>query len=453
MKFNLTLVHPKKDSSGIKFITYIDGNRFVAGLGVTVPTDKWDKKRQRLNSGSDKSLIAVEQEIDDAIHGLKKLYNELAISPDVELTATSLREAYKRQKQGKEGLTEKALSFDQWVDEFMEQLEKGKRFGSSGKALSIGTVKRYRVVHELLTAFRVEKRAGKRVEFDDVDVKFINDWKRWRADGKKIGRKVVRPGVSVNTLSNDMKILKVWLKASYLDELHDNRIWQRKEMQKTEVVPERPRLTIEEMKKLELATFDHLRKGPQGPKSTAHETVRDMFMLACWTCARISDVKRFPEMVKVMWDDNGGKCPSHVEIIQAKTNTPARMPLVKPARKIIEKYEGRLPKLPSGPKTNLVLKEVLKAAGITRSYQKVSTSIDGGKPEMVRVCDTISFHDGRRTAATNLNALGLLTKPELMRITGHSTEAQLNVYIKEDNNRLDESIDRKLKDAFSDWPD
>ncbi len=73
------------------------------------------------------------------------------------------------------------------------------------------------------------------------------------ADGATIGRKLIRPAVGVNTLANDMKILKVWLKQSYLDGMHDNRIWQRREMQKSFVTPERPRLSLDELKKLEVA--------------------------------------------------------------------------------------------------------------------------------------------------------------------------------------------------------
>ena len=43
---------------------------------------------------------------------------------------------------------------------------------------------------------------------------------------------------------------------------------------------------------------------------TAMATVRDLFLLACWTGARISDLKRFPELVSQAWKANGGSCPS-----------------------------------------------------------------------------------------------------------------------------------------------
>lgn len=445
MKYNLLLPNPSRPTNNVQFVTFINKQRVKIGTGVKVETNKWDKATQSIvvKSG-DKELQGIADKLDDAVHAIKKCIRAIEASEDVELTGATVKEALRRKRNELEGMTKQSLSFTQWVDEFMTDLEEGKRFGSSGKALSEGTIKRYRVVHELLKSFRREKRRNQRIDFADVDVKFINDWKRWRADGATIGRKVVRNPVNINTLNNDLKILKVWLKQSYLDQLHDNRIWQRNEMSKTVVVPKRPRLTKDELKQLEGATFDHLRKGPQGPKSSAHEHVRDMFLLACWTAARISDVRRFPELVATMWKDQGGECPRQIEIIQSKTNTYARIPIISPAKRIIDKYDGKLPNLPKGPKTNRVLKEVIKAAGITRSFQKVSTSIDGGKPEMVKVYDAISFHDARRTCLTNFYLLNVMTVAELMLISGHSTEAQFFQYIELDKQEMLDQAAEKL---------
>ena len=50
--------------------------------------------------------------------------------------------------------------------------------------------------------------------------------------------------------------------------------------------------------------------------------VRDMFVLACWTGARISDIKRMPEMVSEAWKNNGG----HV-LITSRLFRPKPMPL------------------------------------------------------------------------------------------------------------------------------
>ena len=447
MDYKLSLKRPNEERTAIQFIAFIQKRRFKTGIGVSVSTADWDKDAQRIKTGSSAPLMKLQQKLQKEVDAILDIEMQIVASGEA-LTVESLRDGL-NEKNDNEAIVikKKGMSFDKWVDGFMVELAAGKRFGSSGKALSVGTAKRYKVVHELLKAFRREKRKGRTIEFAHVDVAFINDWKRWRADGATIGRKLIRPAVGVNTLANDMKILKVWLKQSYLDGMHDNRIWQRREMQKSFVTPERPRLSLDELKKLEVADFEHLRKGNQGPRSSAHNTVRDMFLLACWTAARISDVKRFPDLVQTMWDDEGGECPKLIEIIQGKTETFARMPIISPAKRIIDKYEGKLPKLPNGPKTNRILKEVIKAAGITRSFQKVSTSIDGGKPEMVKVYDAISFHDARRTCLTNFYLLNVMTTAELMLISGHSTEAQFFAYIKIDKQLMMDRAAPKLLEA------
>lgn len=447
MDYKLSLKRPNEERTAIQFIAFIQKRRFKTGIGVSVSTADWDKDAQRIKTGSSAPLMKLQQKLQKEVDAILDIEMQIVASGEA-LTVESLRDGL-NEKNDNEAIVikKKGMSFDKWVDGFMVELAAGKRFGSSGKALSVGTAKRYKVVHELLKAFRREKRKGRTIEFAHVDVAFINDWKRWRADGATIGRKRVRPAVGVNTLANDMKILKVWLKQSYLDGMHDNRIWQRREMQKSFVTPERPRLSLEELKKLEVADFEHLRKGNQGPRSSAHNTVRDMFLLACWTAARISDIKRFPDLVQTMWDDAGGACPQRIEIIQGKTETFALMPIISPAKRIIDKYEGKLPKLPNGPKTNRILKEVIKAAGITRSFQKVSTSIDGGKPEMVKVYDAISFHDARRTCLTNFYLLNVMTTAELMLISGHSTEAQFFAYIKIDKQLMMDRAAPKLLEA------
>lgn len=451
MKYNLTLARPNTDETVVQLIAYINKQRLKVGLGVTVPTRVWDKDNQRIKTGTSKDLIALQTELDNSVQAIINLHNQLVVNDGVELSIEAMKEGMKRLKDGKVGASAKQRSFDQWVDEFMMELEQGKRFGANGKALSDGTKKRYRVIHALLNDFKRENRSNRRIEFADVNVQFINDWKRWRADGVKVGRKVIRKPVNVNTLSNDLKILKVWLKQSHLDGLHDNRIWQRVEMKKTVVTPDRPRLSIEELKTVESANFESLRKGPQGPKSSAHEAVCDMFVLACWTAARYSDVSRFPELIKEGWKQNGNKCPETVEIIQAKTNTYAGIPITAPAKRIIEKYNGDLPKLPSGQKTNRILKEVIKAAGITRSYQKVDTSIDGGTVKNVKVYDEISFHDARRTCLTNFYKLRVLPVSDLMLISGHSTEAQFYQYIKIDREERLKEISSIMRDRLKDF--
>ena len=293
-RFNLTLATPSKPKSRVKLIAFVGKGRFKYSLpNVTVDPKTWIPKSKgrsaQIDTGFDTALLAQQQRIDEEVNKVREAVANLALNK-VTLSVEALRAAL----QPKTAKVHESMTFCMYVDNFMQRLEDtASGLGSQGKALGEGTKKRYKVTKNLLDAYKVERLRGRRIKFTDVDADFINDWKRWRADGKTIGRNVVREPVSINTLNNDLKVLKVWLKSSYLDNLHNNRIWQRDEMRKGCGEACAPRLTLEELGAVEQATFDHLRKGQPRP-DPAHKDVRDMFLLACWTAARIGDVRRFP---------------------------------------------------------------------------------------------------------------------------------------------------------------
>ena len=239
-RFNLTLATPSKPKSRVKLIAFVGKERFKYSLpNVTVDPKTWIPKSKgrlaQIDTGFDAALLAQQQRIDEEVSKVREAVANLALNK-VPLSVEALRAALKP----KTAKVHESMSFCMYVDNFMQRLEDGKRFGKTGKALGEGTKKRYHVTKKLLDAYKVERLRGRRIKFTDVDADFINDWKRWRADGKTIGRNVVREPVSINTLNNDLKVLKVWLKSSYLDNLHNNRIWQRDEMRKVVVKPVRP---------------------------------------------------------------------------------------------------------------------------------------------------------------------------------------------------------------------
>ena len=87
-------------------------------------------------------------------------------------------------------------------------------------------------------------------------------------------------------------VLKSWVKESYQREVHENRKWEAKFFVPREVKTTKAHLNMEELKMLEAVKFPA--KGKYGGTITAKPAVRDIFLLACWTAARISDAVRFP---------------------------------------------------------------------------------------------------------------------------------------------------------------
>ena len=437
MKYNLTIDRPKDDTTNVKLISFINKRRFVVGLGVTIPTKSWDKTSQRLKAGTSKDLIALQSEIDNAVQAIVNLHNQLVVNDGVELSVEAMRDGVKRMRDGKVGVAEKVLTFNAWVDEYIKEMERGERLNSKGQQITETTIKKHRTVQKQLLAF-TKKVWGRPIRFDEIDQRFVEKYQTFR--GKQ--------GVGVNTIAKDTAVLKSWVKESYQREVHENRKWEAKFFVPREVKTTKAHLNMEELKMLEAVKFPA--KGKYGGTITAKPAVRDIFLLACWTAARISDAVRFPEIVAAAWKANGNKCPDSIEFVQSKTNSLVTMPLLPPAKRIIKKHKGQLPKMPNQQKVNSILKEIVKEAGITRQLQMADTSVNRSGLKSVPLYEKISFHSARRSFATNVYQSGVMSLGELMSLTGHESEASLMVYLEVTREDVSKRATEKLLAAFKD---
>ena len=205
-------------------------------------------------------------------------------------------------------------------------------------------------------------------------------------------------------------------------------------------------LTLEDLALLEAVELPS--KGKFGQTITALETVRDLFLLACWTGVRISDLKRFPELIKDAWDDNGGSCPEYITFIQTKTNSPVKVPLLDAAQRIINKHNGSLPEAINEQKMNATIKKVLELAGITRMVETPSTSMTASKALRKPIYELVTLHTARRTFATNMHSLEVLSVNELMSLTGHESESTLKTYLNIDRLETSSKASEKIREAL-----
>ena len=90
-------------------------------------------------------------------------------------------------------------------------------------------------------------------------------------------------------------------------------------------------------------------------------------------------------------------CPSSLSFVQSKTNTPVEVPLLDAAQRIINKYNGRLPKAMNEQKMNVTIKKVLAHAGLTRIVELPSTDPYKPKPKKQPLNELVTLHTARRT--------------------------------------------------------
>ncbi len=177
-------------------------------------------------------------------------------------------------------------------------------------------------------------------------------------------------------------------------------------------------LSLDEIKLLQAKKFER----------DTHQIAIDLFLFACHTGLRISDVNQVKEaMVK----EKKGKMI--LRLNTQKTKEKAEVPLSRFAMHVLEKYNYNL-KQYSDVNVNKYLHEALKTIDEFKEYY-----VYGARNEDAPKHDLITFHTGRRTFITNLvnNNVNLNA---IMKMTGHKKISTLQEYINPDYELITENI-------------
>ena len=408
-------------------------------MGLSVPSDRWNKGKQRIkvlasiHNNERMDYEVLNKRLDTHENLIHSIVHELTIDLGKAPTWLEFKEGWKRKIQGKQRASMKHLTFNQWVKEFIEDAP--NRLNGKGKKISHRTIQKYNTVYTQLCQYSI-KHIGHQISFKDWNRELLDGYKRFRA----------KQGLNINTIAKDVKVIKMWLKESYSTNLHDNRAHMETYFSPKQVKTLKVHLTLQDLTLLEAVKLPSI--GKLGQTMTAMETVRDLFLLACWTGVRISDLKKFPELVKDAWDANGGSCPSSLSFIQSKTNSPVKVPVLDAAQRIINKHNGSLPEAINEQKMNATIKKVLQLAGITRMVETPSTSMTTSKAIRKPINELVTLHTARRTFATNMHSLEVLSVNELMSLTGHESESALKTYLNIDRLETSSKASEKIRKAL-----
>jgi len=433
MKYNLSQQVAQashQDESSINFISYLNGKRFKYGLGISVPVKGWDKKKQRAKNGSSH----MQPELVAAVNRIQEVHNQMQ-DEGVLITPQSLRNRIEMkevevQEVVLDNLVEdNAMGFSQWVEQYINDCASGDERQPNGKKITLRTIQKYRTVQSQLQDFAV-KVWGKKIRWKDIDSSFLGKYKSYRAN----------QGLAINTIGKDQAVLKFWIKTAYNREVHDNKKWREKVWQKQEMKIKKPALTEAELKTLREAQMSR----------DSLNVCRDLFLVSCWTGARVSDLKRMPEIIKDAWNQNGESCPSALSFVQSKTGNSVMVPVLPELRTIIEKWNGDLPALPAEQKMNKRIKEVGQEAGLDRIVELVSTKAnEQGVIHKFPFHQMLTNHTGRRTFATLLYKRGIMSNGQLMSLTGHSSETAFLRYLDITTEEISEVAMKLALKAFS----
>jgi integrase len=347
--------------------------------------------------------------LDKVETSVKDVFRRFLNENDNKLPTT---ETLKRLLEAAFGKTEQsARTFMSFFNEIIESTRDHKRTNpKTGKPISANTLKTYTTTFKHLTTFEQERKRN--INFNDIDMDFYDQYKAFLID-----KRALKP----NTLGKHFQIIKLVMNEAFERGLTTVRLSRRFVTIRQNV--DHIFLNAEELKLLETLDISH---------SVKLERVRDLFLVGCFTGLRYSDFSKLS--VQNINAEN------MFEIKQQKTGDPVIVPVHAVVKRIIDKYNGSLPKAMCNQKMNKYIKEAASFVPELNALVSVPLLKNGTTVYIQKKkYELITTHTARRSFATNLIAAGIPAFI-VMAVTGHKTEKAFNRYIKLTNSDKAKSL-------------
>jgi len=351
VKFYLN--RPKAARSPIIAAVAAFGYRIRYSTGITINTALWDAKNQRMKPLTDLcakiniSLAAIRDKADNIITAHKIDRDPLAPEDLITMLQSDHQKAVSKT----------------FKDQFTEFI------ADKARTSKPSSMKRYNSCLQLVEEYRpgLKKLTG------DI----LEDFTKWMLQNK----------YSANYVKKMVSLLESF--SNFTGNPVKGRVKVRS------VSSNKVYLSPEDLNKLESVKINTL------PVAR----VRDIFVFACWTGMRHSDLVAFnPSMVVNL---QGTKCLSFVS---QKTGNRSVVPLAAVCLEILTRYSGTLPRVPTDQRFNIMIKEACKLAGITEQVQISKLQGETRVPLSVPKYKAVSSHTARRTFVSNMTNLGLNNK-------------------------------------------
>ena len=322
----------------------------------------------------------------------------------------------------KEGIDAERAKIWNFLNRFCEEIKSGNRLNGHNR-YAPGTVK---------ARFRFRKL------YDQFDRKHRFTWYQIdRAFVTKFFVFMEKNDYMVSAQNKYLVDLRAIVNYAYLDGIHDNdRAMQYFSKKKIE----------DDDKAIEIyLTETELQALYEMPLSGKQDEVRDIFLVGCYTCQRVSD---YNDIDKDCFTTTAKGTPV-IRLIQKKTRNEVKIPIMNPNLKAIcEKYSYNLPSVVDVI-LNRYIKDILKKLSETTPSlgKKVTTKLtmkqkqleendklvvernEKGEVIMPRY-NCVTTHTARRSGITNMYLTHKYTIIQMMHVSGHKTQKTFMDYIK-----------------------
>jgi integrase len=301
-------------------------------------------------------------------------------------------------KQHRVVIQERKKDLFYFIEQFINEAEKMR---------TLSTVRQYRNTLRLLQDYssKVQK-----IDFHNIDMSFYANFKNYMDEA----------GYSDAYFSNQIKYIRLFLNEATERGLNEQTLYKSRKFTCPQVASDKIYLTTEEISQIRMVKLSGHEK---------LEKIRDMFVIACHTGLRFSDLVQLqPSNFNV--DDK------ILHVKTQKTSTTVFIPLSPETIDICKKYHFHLPRI-SNSTFNKYLKEIGRQSGLVKEVQFLNSKDKRKLRCTLPKYQLITSHTARRSFATNA-FLASVPNLSIMQITGHSTEKAFMKYIRvsgEDNAR------------------
>lgn len=288
--------------------------------------------------------------------------------------------------------------FAEYTQNLINQFVAGEILTEKGNVYSEETIRSYSYFLNIWINY--EENTGMQYNFTQIFPKLVKDFTVF----------LQKKGKSKNSISLILSKLKAVLKFAFMEGLT---FWNGSGIKTPTELTTKIYLSVDELQKLK-----------QAEMTEGQRRVLDAFFIQCFTGMRYDTLQKFLGNPPAYINEYEGK--NYIDITSDKTGEQSVIPMGETIRDILNRNSGKK-LLFSEEYTNRTLKIIAAKSDVNNP---VATRITkGGKmqEEIISKSQLLTTHSARRTLIS-LAKQSEMTDREIMAISGHSTEKQMNDY-------------------------
>ncbi|MGW1455703.1 site-specific integrase [Salegentibacter agarivorans] len=386
------IVRKKKNQSDLALLyarITVNGKFLEISLKRTIPIDKWNQVGNRLKGNSPESQ-QINKKIDETKALLYEAYDTL-VKEDQVINAQKIKSRYLKSDQ-------QHFTLNYLINYHKEKMD---------KILKYGTMKNYYTTESYLKKYLKTHLNISDIYLKQVDYQFTLGFESFLR---------ALPGLHNNGVMKHMERFKKLMGlAGDLD-------WIEKNPSK------KFKLRFEQVDMVYLNKTELEKIKSEILEKTVLSINRDIFIFSCYTGLTYADVKGLKNHHLQIGID--GK--NWIYTRRSKTNTAVRIPILKEAQEILDRYKGH-PKIDgtekllpvySNQKTNEYLREVT---------------------DKLKIKKKLSFHTARHTFATTVTLANGVPIETVSKLLGHTKISTTQIYARVIDSKISSDIDNLRK--------